>query len=202
MAPSAWRARQAGLPNPPPTQLLVTATEFKFQSSTPRVAIGQPVTITFENRGTIEHNWHLPATGTHLIAEPGQTVSATVVFPTAGDFTFVCSVPGHEAAGMGGKVQAGDPVQAKASVAAVDSAGTAVTDAALPPLPPGTPRVPQGQVAPPLDRRVPALVKVDLVIKEVVGALADGVGFKYWTFGGTVPGPMIRVRQGDTVELT
>ena len=30
----------------------------------------------------------------------------------------------------------------------------------------------------------------------------DGVAYTYWTFGGTVPGPMLRVRQGDTVELT
>jgi len=36
----------------------------------------------------------------------------------------------------------------------------------------------------------------------VVGALADGVPYRYWTFNGTVPGPMIRVRQGDSVELT
>jgi nitrite reductase (NO-forming) len=28
------------------------------------------------------------------------------------------------------------------------------------------------------------------------------VGYQYWTYNGTVPGPMIRVRQGDTVELT
>jgi nitrite reductase (NO-forming) len=28
------------------------------------------------------------------------------------------------------------------------------------------------------------------------------VTYTYWTFNGTVPGPMIRVRQGDTVELT
>ena len=31
--------------------------------------------------------------------------------------------------------------------------------------------------------------------------LADKVQYTFWTFGGSVPGPMIRVRQGDTVEL-
>ncbi|MGA8708437.1 MAG: copper-containing nitrite reductase, partial [Steroidobacteraceae bacterium] len=34
-------------------------------------------------------------------------------------------------------------------------------------------------------------------IKEI----ADGVRYTFWTFNGSVPGPMIRVRQGDTVEL-
>jgi nitrite reductase (NO-forming) len=37
--------------------------------------------------------------------------------------------------------------------------------------------------------------------KEYVGTLADGVQYKFWSFNGTVPGPMIRVRVGDTVEL-
>ncbi len=29
--------------------------------------------------------------------------------------------------------------------------------------------------------------------------IADGVRYEGWTFGGTVPGPVIRVRQGDRV---
>ena len=39
---------------------------------------------------------------------------------------------------------------------------------------------------------------------EVVGQLdpASGTTYRYWTFAGKVPGPMIRVRQGDTVEVT
>jgi nitrite reductase (NO-forming) len=31
--------------------------------------------------------------------------------------------------------------------------------------------------------------------------MADGVAYEYWTFNGTVPGPMLRVREGDTVEI-
>ena len=31
--------------------------------------------------------------------------------------------------------------------------------------------------------------------------MADGVAYEYWTFNGTVPGPMLRVREGDTVEV-
>ncbi len=41
-----------------------------------------------------------------------------------------------------------------------------------------------------------------LEARPVTGLLAEGVGYHYWTYNGTVPGPMIRVRQGDTVELT
>lgn len=55
---------------------------------------------------------------------------------------------------------------------------------------------------PPIARRAPATVKVDLVTQEVVGKLADGASFKFWTFNGKVPGPMVRVRVGDTVEVS
>ena len=45
-------------------------------------------------------------------------------------------------------------------------------------------------------------MKVDLETREVSALVADGITYTYWTFNGTVPGPMIRARQGDTVELT
>ncbi|WP_285518456.1 multicopper oxidase domain-containing protein, partial [Thermolongibacillus altinsuensis] len=53
----------------------------------------------------------------------------------------------------------------------------------------------------PIHRNYPARVIVRLEAKEVVREIADGVRYDFWTFNGSVPGPMIRVRQGDTVEL-
>ncbi len=37
---------------------------------------------------------------------------------------------------------------------------------------------------------------------ELVGKLANETTYAYWTFNGKVPGPFLRVRVGDTVELT
>jgi nitrite reductase (NO-forming) len=56
---------------------------------------------------------------------------------------------------------------------------------------------------------VPARITRDFATKVVVNLdvvertmrLADGVAYNYWTFGGTVPGKFIRVREGDLVEL-
>ena len=53
----------------------------------------------------------------------------------------------------------------------------------------------------PLARRGPETVKVDLETTEVTGQLADGSTYHYWTFNGKVPGPFVRVRVGDTVEV-
>ena len=54
---------------------------------------------------------------------------------------------------------------------------------------------------PPPVRRGPAKVTVVLETRELRGVLADGVQYQFWTFNGTVPGPMIRVRVGDEAEL-
>jgi len=57
-------------------------------------------------------------------------------------------------------------------------------------------------VPPPIERSEAEVVKIELVTKEVIAEMAPGVTFNYWTFNGTIPGPFLRVREGDTVELT
>jgi nitrite reductase (NO-forming) len=56
-------------------------------------------------------------------------------------------------------------------------------------------------VPPPIDRPGNAKVIVNLETTEAKGTLADGVQYTFWTFGGTVPGPFIRVRAGDIVQM-
>jgi nitrite reductase (NO-forming) len=46
------------------------------------------------------------------------------------------------------------------------------------------------------------IVEIEMTTKEVIGEMADGITFNYWTFDGKVAGPFIRVREGDTVQLT
>ena len=58
------------------------------------------------------------------------------------------------------------------------------------------------KIPPPITRTENTTVKVNLVTQEVTAEIADGTSFTFWTFNGTVPGPMIRVMEGDTVELT
>lgn len=55
---------------------------------------------------------------------------------------------------------------------------------------------------PALPRRPAQEVNVELEASEVTGFLATGASYHYWTFGGKVPGPFLRVRVGDTVNVT
>ena len=52
------------------------------------------------------------------------------------------------------------------------------------------------RVPPATGRTAPAkvIVKLDVIEKEL--PISEGVTYTFWTFGGTVPGSFIRVRQG------
>ncbi|MBE7734427.1 copper-containing nitrite reductase [Devosia faecipullorum] len=55
-------------------------------------------------------------------------------------------------------------------------------------------------IPPPIDRREPQTVRVELETIELEAHLDSNSTFRFWTFNARVPGPFIRVRVGDTVE--
>jgi len=54
----------------------------------------------------------------------------------------------------------------------------------------------------PITRKKPAVVEALLETEEVVAEVEPGVTFRYMTFNGQIPGPLVRTRVGDTVDLT
>jgi nitrite reductase (NO-forming) len=54
---------------------------------------------------------------------------------------------------------------------------------------------------PPITRRTPQKVVVELETVEVEARLDEHTTYPYWTFNGRVPGPFVRVRVGDAVEV-
>lgn len=58
------------------------------------------------------------------------------------------------------------------------------------------------EVPKPISYRSPKRVKVELTTEEKVMELTDGTSYTFWTFNGHVPGPFIRVRQGDLIDFT
>ena len=80
-------------------------------------------------------------------------------------------------------------------------------------LPQGTPALPAARtvdvpnianspVAPPRTHTTPQNVTFVLETLEVVAEIETGATYRYWTFNGTVPGPMLRVIDGDNVNIT
>jgi len=80
-------------------KVTVTATEFKFVLSPKTVAHGT-VTFTIVNKGKLAHDFKIAGKVTPQI-QPGKTAKLTVTLK-AGKYPYLCTVPGHAAAGMKG----------------------------------------------------------------------------------------------------
>ncbi|MBH2373943.1 nitrite reductase, copper-containing [Neisseria meningitidis] len=106
-------------------------------------------------------------------------------------------------AACGGEPAAQAPAETPA--AAAEAASSAAQTAAetpsgeLPVIDAVTTHAPE--VPPAIDRDYPAKVRVKMETVEKTMTMEDGVEYRYWTFDGDVPGRMIRVREGDTVEV-
>jgi uncharacterized cupredoxin-like copper-binding protein len=91
----AARSHSAG------TAVTVTATEFKFKLSKTSVPHGS-VTFTVKNAGHVAHDFKIGGKKTPLIS-PGKSAKLTVTLKAGGQ-AYLCTVPGHAAAGMKGKL--------------------------------------------------------------------------------------------------
>ncbi len=147
-------------------------------------AEGQVVQLTLINGEGAEHDIVFPDQDARSPRVTGKGASTTIAFRAvkSGDFVYFCSVPGHRQAGMEGQF-------------------------VITPLPPAQTLVEADisreptDLPPPIAKRDPKTVRVDLLAVEVEGRLAEGTTFGYWTFNGKVPGPFIRVRVGDTIDI-
>lgn len=151
-----------------------------------RVAEGAIVQVGLVNGDGIEHDVAFPdfKAATDRINRKGASSVTVFRAGQAGEFEYLCTLPGHRAAGMFGKLIVGG---ARPAVVA---------------LPPSVPIVRDpADLTGPLGAGGPRTIKVELEAVELVGKLANETTYTYWTFNSKVPGPFIRVRLGDTVEL-
>jgi len=145
---------------------------------------GDMLEITLIDGDGAMHDIVLPDLGAASEQITGKDSQTQIHFKVEqdGTFAYYCSVPGHRQAGMEGKLIVGS-----GSAPAAATAPSIVLDPANLPEPVGS--------------RGPQKVMVDMETVEVEGQLADGATYTFWTFNGKVPGPFIRVRVGDTVEV-
>lgn len=82
--------------------------DLRFAPNRLDAKVGVPLTVRLVNRGTERHDLnfeslHMPGlAGVESILEPGETRTITLRFETPGVHTFICTLPGHAAAGMTG----------------------------------------------------------------------------------------------------
>lgn len=176
--------------------LEIHSVEMGFKPATLHVAQPGRYTIKLINDGMIPHDIAFPH-GTKVVANAGETKTIDVDIP-AGGLSFICSVPGHAQAGMKGEITVGSATTSQPAAHADDHGG---------PLPEGNVEAdPNAPAYQPYDATAPKLMDgtvhdIELVVEEKTMTVADGFVQKVWTFGPTVPGPVIRVKVGDTVRI-
>ena len=99
LAPDAGAGTQRSAATP--TRIAVKASEFKFALSKLSVPIGTTVIFTVVNKGKISHDFKIAGKKTPTLA-PGKSATVTITFKVKGRFAYVCTLPGHSAAGMKG----------------------------------------------------------------------------------------------------
>lgn len=146
---------------------------------------GELVQINLINGEGAEHDVVIDQYGARSSIVVGKNASSTFSFTASkvGEFAYFCSIAGHRQAGMEGLIQ----IMAGPRGAMDSDAADVVRDPA--------------DLPGPIGQRAPQVVKVELETVELVGKLDDGTTYTYWTFGSKIPGPFVRVRVGDTVEV-
>jgi FtsP/CotA-like multicopper oxidase with cupredoxin domain/plastocyanin len=179
----------------------VTLSEFEIAPAMIDVAAGGTLAVT--NKGSAPHN--LSVKGQQLTTgniDPGGSATLDLASLAPGDYTVICSIPGHEAAGMtatlmigaGSSASAATPTTAM-SADAMDTAMKART-AAFPAKTSGT----GGQEMAPT-------VLADGTKEYVLTAsvfpweVEPGKTVQAWGYNEQVPGPTIRVHAGDKVKV-
>jgi len=182
------------------TKIEVEAFDLGYTPAAVSVPAAGTYEVTFANTGSTLHDLTF-ADGTKLTADAGKTVTGQVTVP-AGGLDFICSIPGHAPAGMTGKVSvagdAGMPGMGETPAASAAPAGGSTTAAPVadPNAPPYELRDP---AAPALEAGTVHDVDFPIIEKDIT--VAEGFVVHAWTFGGTVPGPTLRAKVGDTINV-
>jgi nitrite reductase (NO-forming) len=89
-----------------PQQLTVKAMDtMKFDPPTLSAKAGQPIQVTLDNTGALVHDFSITegvSQPVKSVAQPGQKAVTTFTIDKPGTYTYFCSQPGHEQAGMKG----------------------------------------------------------------------------------------------------
>ena len=170
-----------------------------------KARIGDTIEITISSGEGAQHDIVVPALNVASAKFDKSTGATKVRFKVtkAGTFEYYCTIAGHRQVGMEGVFEVSGPASAAAGASpakpqpvakaqAVEAARSGAVSVAMDP----------NAVPAPLAKRPPQIIKYRIETVELVGKLDDNTTFTYWTFDKKVPGPMLRVKKGDTIELT
>jgi len=181
----------------------VTLSEFSISPKMINVDVG--ATLSVHNAGKVTHN--LTVQGTSLKTSdlaPGATESLDVSSLKAGSYTVYCAIPGHKGAGMVAMLMVGGGTSGAATATGgTDTAANDAIDKTMADRTKAFPAKTAGVGNQPLAPTVlpDGTKEFDLTAKIADWEVEPGKTVKAWTYNGTVPGPLIKVDDGDNVKV-
>ena len=184
--------------------LRLVASDLKFDARELRLPGPGAAKVQLQNAGLIDHDLSVEGTRFKLFARPGQTADATLKVDKPGTYAFYCSLPGHREAGMAGTlVVGGSTALAQTSQASATGAqhGPAAGTAAH--ASHAVTVATQQRGNQPLAFTTDGDTKVfALTARAVRWEVLPGVFEEAWVYNDQLPGPLLRVTEGDRVRVT
>lgn len=178
--------------------------------------MGDTVWITLVNGDGVPHSLFIEGFGVDsgVISQEGDWVTVQFMATQPGEFAYFSTVADQREQGMAGRLRVagvltvGNPGEMGESRGHSEgSAGYGVPAVQPDYSAPGVdflavPVVRRPSDVPPgVGDREATTLRIDMHSEEVSGLLNISTSFPYLTFGGKVPGPFLRVREGDTIEF-
>lgn len=88
----------------PTLKVTLIANDIEWNITTINAKVNQPIEITVTNAGALDHDLVIDELDVDILLSPGDTEVVTVTVDHAGTIQYICSIPGHEEAGMVGEI--------------------------------------------------------------------------------------------------
>ncbi len=199
-----------------PTLVKVTLTDYAIRLSPASIPAG-PVRWEIRNTAATLHDVGIKGLFVSKKLKKNQVQTIDTANLEAGTFEVFCDIAGHKDLGMvasftvtaagtdtatptneSGAGEADSGTGGQLDWKAVDDAHQKVVQDFLAGPPAATKGIGNQPLAPKIENGVPVY---ELTAKVVQWEVAPGTTYEAWTYNGTVPGPEIRIKQGETVKV-
>lgn len=195
----------------------VVLADFTFSPTEIAVAAGTASTLEITNEGASVHSLIVDAGGTEIASDdidPGASTTLELPPLEEGTYDVWCGVPGHKETGMVGTLVVDGSGSSSESGGTMASDGMAHDATSVAAMLEGhqqgvedfvaniTEPITEGIGAQPLRPTLEGTTKVfDITVENATWEVSPGVTKEVSAYNGTVPGPEIRVHQGDHIKV-
>jgi uncharacterized cupredoxin-like copper-binding protein len=89
---------------PKPLKITLVAEDIMWSTHEVHAKVNQPVELTIRNDGALDHDIVIADLDVDILLSPGTTHVVNFTVDHATTIQYICSIPGHEEAGMVGEI--------------------------------------------------------------------------------------------------